>query len=183
MSQKVAIRHAVYLGGLPGDRGGYKGNFWANDDGLGMGISSPKKGLVLWEEIAGISFDSGTAAKSRAGKALLVGVFALAAKNTQSQATITVTRNDGNVALFQVNGVTGAAVRAKVQPFLIEHSVKCLDDAPIAEITQPAVPQAPAPAAEADPAEQLKKLADLHQSGLITDEEFAAKRAVIVDKL
>ena len=33
------------------------------------------------------------------------------------------------------------------------------------------------------PAEQLKKLADLHQSGLLTDEEFATKRQVIVDKL
>jgi hypothetical protein len=29
----------------------------------------------------------------------------------------------------------------------------------------------------------LKKLADLHQSGLLTDEEFAAKRATIVDQL
>jgi hypothetical protein len=42
---------------------------------------------------------------------------------------------------------------------------------------------APATALATDPAEQLKKLADLHQSGLLTDEEFAAKRAAIVDKL
>jgi hypothetical protein len=34
-----------------------------------------------------------------------------------------------------------------------------------------------------DPAEQLKKLAELHDSGLLTDEEFEAKRAVLVDKL
>ncbi len=40
-----------------------------------------------------------------------------------------------------------------------------------------------APASAADPAEQLKKLADLHQSGLLTDEEFATKRAALVDKL
>jgi hypothetical protein len=40
-----------------------------------------------------------------------------------------------------------------------------------------------APASADDPAEQLKKLADLHQSGLLTDEEFAAKRAAMVDKL
>jgi hypothetical protein len=43
------------------------------------------------------------------------------------------------------------------------------------------VPQAAAPVD--DPHEQLRKLADLHQSGLLTDEEFAAKRQVIVDKL
>ena len=34
-----------------------------------------------------------------------------------------------------------------------------------------------------DPAEQLKKLAGLHQTGLLTDEEFAAKREVLVAKL
>ncbi len=40
-----------------------------------------------------------------------------------------------------------------------------------------------APASTTDPAEQLKKLADLHQSGLLTDEEFATKRAALIDKL
>ena len=40
-----------------------------------------------------------------------------------------------------------------------------------------------AAASAVDLAEQLKKLADLHQSDLLTDEEFAAKRAVIVDQL
>jgi hypothetical protein len=119
------------------------------------------------------SFDSGTAAKSRAGKALLVGVFALAAKNTQKDATITVVRKDGNVAIYQITGTSGGAVRAKLQPFMVEHGVICTDDAPLG---------APA-AAEPDPAEQLKKLNDLHQSGLLTDEEFATKRSAIVDRL
>ena len=41
----------------------------------------------------------------------------------------------------------------------------------------------PIQTASPDPAERLRKLADLHQSGLLTDEEFAAKRAAIVDKL
>ena len=39
------------------------------------------------------------------------------------------------------------------------------------------------PPSAPDPAGQLKKLADLHDSGLLTDEEFAAKRAAIVDRL
>ncbi len=43
------------------------------------------------------------------------------------------------------------------------------------------VPEAPTPVA--DPAEQLKQLADLHASGLLTDEEFEAKRAALVDRL
>jgi Bacterial PH domain/Short C-terminal domain len=47
----------------------------------------------------------------------------------------------------------------------------------------PAAPPVPVAAPVDDPHEQLKKLAELHQSGLLTDEEFATKRQVIVDKL
>jgi hypothetical protein len=49
----------------------------------------------------------------------------------------------------------------------------------------PAPAPAPAPvvAPESDPADQLRKLSELHQSGLLTDEEFASKRAVVLDKL
>ena len=46
-----------------------------------------------------------------------------------------------------------------------------------------AAPTAGQTAPEANPAERLKKLGELHQSGLLTDEEFAAKRAAIVEKL
>ncbi|HEY7618534.1 MAG TPA: SHOCT domain-containing protein [Solirubrobacteraceae bacterium] len=40
----------------------------------------------------------------------------------------------------------------------------------------PAAPAAPA----ADPIEQLKQLADLHQQGVLTDEEFAVQKAKIL---
>jgi hypothetical protein len=39
------------------------------------------------------------------------------------------------------------------------------------------------PAPKPEPAHQLRKLAELHQDGLLTDEEFAVKRVAIVDKL
>lgn len=61
------------------------------------------------------------------------------------------------------------ALKAKIEDALAQHH-------------SPSGAQTPA-APAADPAEQLKKLADLHQSGLLTDEEFATKRAAIVDKL
>jgi len=47
--------------------------------------------------------------------------------------------------------------------------------------TQPLPP--PPVSSQADPAEQLRKLADLHQSGLLTDEEFASKRTALIEKL
>jgi hypothetical protein len=43
-------------------------------------------------------------------------------------------------------------------------------------------PPAPAPAASPaeDPYERLKKLAELHAAGVLTDEEFAAEKAKIL---
>lgn len=51
-----------------------------------------------------------------------------------------------------------------------------------AEATPAAPPPQPAPAAGLAPEaiEQLKQLADLHQQGILTDEEFAAQKARIL---
>ena len=52
-----------------------------------------------------------------------------------------------------------------------------------AEQEQQAEPQgapAPAPAPAADPMAQLKELGELHQSGVLTDEEFAAQKAKLL---
>lgn len=50
---------------------------------------------------------------------------------------------------------------------------------------QPAAPQqqayaAPPPAPEADPIERLKELGQLHESGVLTDQEFADAKAKIL---
>jgi hypothetical protein len=41
--------------------------------------------------------------------------------------------------------------------------------------------QAPAPAQQEDPMERLKQLAQLHDSGVLTDEEFASAKAKILN--
>jgi hypothetical protein len=114
-----------------------------------MGVVHPNKSPIRWEEMAGISFDSATMKKSRAGKALMFGVFALAAKNTQNAAEITIQRTDGNVALYTVAGKTAVQVRAKIQPFLVEHGVPCLDDAPLLAAGAP-TPTSVSPPSTAD---------------------------------
>jgi|GEM_PF-3278581 hypothetical protein len=166
--KKVMIQKVVYLGGLPGDKGGYSGNMIVTDECIGMGNLNPKKSPVRWDEMAGISFDSTTMKKSRKGKAVAFGVFALAARKTQNGAEITVLRKDGNAALYTVTGKTGVQVRAKIQPFLVEHGVPCLDDGPL-------VPEA-APTALST-ADEIAKLVALRDSGAITDEEFTAYKA------
>jgi hypothetical protein len=43
-----------------------------------------------------------------------------------------------------------------------------------------AAPAAPPVAAAPDPVQQLKELGELHQQGILTDEEFAAQKAKIL---
>jgi len=42
-------------------------------------------------------------------------------------------------------------------------------------------PQTPAPSASADPIEQLAKLGDLRDKGVLTDEEFAEQKAKLLE--
>jgi hypothetical protein len=48
------------------------------------------------------------------------------------------------------------------------------------EQAQPAAPAAPAAAGGEDRIAQLKELGELHQSGVLTDEEFAAQKAKLL---
>ncbi len=54
--------------------------------------------------------------------------------------------------------------------------------APQQAAPQQAAPEQAAPAEPAaDPIQQLKELGELHQSGVLTDEEFAAQKAKILN--
>jgi hypothetical protein len=59
------------------------------------------------------------------------------------------------------------------------------DEQYAAPAAAPAPAPAPAPAAAPDPMDvkmaELKKLGDLHESGVLTDEEFAAEKAKILN--
>ena len=46
---------------------------------------------------------------------------------------------------------------------------------------QAAAPPPAAPAPQEDPMEKLKQLGELHESGVLTDEEFAAAKAKILN--
>jgi hypothetical protein len=173
--KKVAITGAKYLGGLPGDKGGYGGRLFIDDEGISVGqFTSPGKGgPVKWTEMSGISFDSEMASKSRIGKALMFGVFALAAKNSKPVAHVTVELKNGQATLYEVTGQSGPQVRGRIQPFLSQHAVPCLDDAARATAIQPAPP--------APGVNDLSKLAELHSSGALTDEEFSAAKANLLN--
>ena len=167
----VKVR-AAYLGGLPGEKGSERqGNLFVSPTGIGWGAFKPSKATVGWADVRGVSFESGTAAKSRAPGVVAFGVLGLAGKSTQKDAHFTVFLRNGNAAIFHVLGVGGPYVRAKVQSFLTAAGVPCLDD-------QPETTPAPTPVSKAD---ELAKLASLHDSGLLTDDEFATEKAKLLN--
>jgi putative oligomerization/nucleic acid binding protein len=51
----------------------------------------------------------------------------------------------------------------------------------MAETQQAPAEPAPAPAPAADPIQQLKELGELHQQGVLTDEEFAVQKAKLLN--
>jgi hypothetical protein len=55
-----------------------------------------------------------------------------------------------------------------------------LSNVPASEPAPSIPPAAPAAAAGPDPIEQLNELGQLHQQGILTDEEFAAQKAKIL---
>lgn len=176
---KVLFQHSRYLGGLSGDKGGYGGNLIVDSEGIGCGVTNKKKGVVLWQDASGISYDSEQIAKSRVGKAMLVGVFALAAKNTQAAATITVTLRVGGAAVYQVAGKTGPAVRGRIQAFVLAAGVPCLDDLPSESIERASVNDH-SPRAPLSVADELVKLVALRDAGVLTDDELSAQKAKLL---
>lgn len=166
----VSFLHAEYLGGLPNTKP-CSGTLFIGNESIGIGAFGPKKGIVKWSDAVGISFDSDTAKKSRVGKAMLVGVFALAAKKTQDEAIITVSLKDGNAALYEVKGIKGAAVRGKIQALFTAAGVPCLDDASILISAESSIP------------EKIAQLAQLHEAGILSEAEFTEKKMELLSRM
>lgn len=70
----------------------------------------------------------------------------------------------GNVVEFKADHVTGPWLRDQIRELLADGS-----------------PGAAAP--ESDAVDQLQRLAELHKGGILTDEEFAAKKAELLDRM
>lgn len=90
-------------------------------------------------------------------------------RSTFGSQTVDAAKDENAVIVGYTQADEFLALKTKIEEALAQHHA----------------PSSPLPATipRDDPADQLKRLADLHQSGLLSDEEFAAKRAAIVDQL
>ena len=180
----LILKGVTYHGGfsyIPESKWTRIGRMVLGDDAVNMDRIQDKQmrnlrpiELCRTRAIAAIEITSEQVAKSKIGAALVFGVLGgVTAKASHDRATVIVYLKSGEKGYFTIDGMSLPQLLGTLQPWMRERGIAL--GAPVSE--------AASPPAVADPAEQLKKLADLHQSGLLTDEEFAAKRATIVDKL
>ena len=168
--KSLTISYAQYLGGLGDSPKKKTGNFVIDDTRLGMTVFGKSfNPEILLSEVEGVSFDSETLAKSRVGKALVIGVFALAAKSSKTVGQMTVHLKDGQIAAFEFEKLKALEVKVKIMGKLSPLGIPCLDDSPKSSaLTQGSV------------IEQLQGAESLLKSGALTQSEFDSLKSKIL---
>jgi hypothetical protein len=173
---RISFGLARYLGGLPDTSPvtAKNGLLVLSDWGIGL---SHSEGRVPWERCNGLTVDGGQVAKRKLAAALTFGILgAVTAKGSKDQAVVSVWRDDGASEYFLIDKMSPHQVRAKLAPELHRLGVPFLDQ-----------PQGAGPPIEQDPrssslsvAEQIREFAQLRDDGLITSEEYEAKKAQLL---
>ncbi len=131
-----------------------------------------------WWEIVSIDFEGETEYRARlsATRMLALGVFSLAAPKRTTVRTTYVTLGllDGSERTLKL-AIAPQDARARFGSALNEW-----------EKWRPPPREwsgEPAPSDAPDPIDQLRKLAELHRAGVLSDEEFQAKKQVLLDRI
>jgi hypothetical protein len=126
---------------------------------------------IPWEQVTGIEVEGPEQASKRitATRLLTIGVFALAAQKKTKAAVITVTTTDGGEAVFQTHDWLALDLRAKLTPVLSHFRNQ-----------QTAEQSAPPPTSAAD---EIRKLADLRDQGILTEAEFQSKKTELLSRI
>jgi hypothetical protein len=125
--------------------------------------------------VASVEIGGQEVANSKLSAVLLFGVLGgLGAKGSKSQATVIVRTTDGNAAYFTLDELTAVQARAKLAPVLRKARVPFSDEIQTggAATTGPAL----------DIAGRLRELAALRDDGILTEDEFAAQKARLLDE-
>jgi hypothetical protein len=179
--QDTAARHRL-KGGMGdiavaylGSDGRKRGTVRIDDSGVTMLFGKRHPGRYSWDQVRRISFDDPGRTKPSIGAIAVFGVLGLAGRQAFSLLTISVRDQDlffetqwpigtwRTMALRIIEDVPAAAGRVFV------------DGTPIG-------PQARSAAAD-DVLDQIRKLGELRDAGVLTDEEFETKKAELLDRL
>jgi hypothetical protein len=102
---------------------------------------------------------------------LVFGLLGLAARGSKDETTVVVRTKDGETIYYSIDQQRPETVHAAVAPVLKLANVPFHDE----------VLPAAAPPVQNMP-DQLRKLATLRDEGLLTDDEFAAQKAKLLNQ-
>jgi hypothetical protein len=171
--EPVWFKRGLYLGGLPGLPKAVKGNLRFGAEGIGIGTPYPDGPLVPIADVDSVEVSGGQVAKSKIGAVLAFGVLGgLAAKGADDNTTVTVHIRGGNAAYYRLERWSPEEVRANIAPWL--HAVR------ISFEGESGMDSDASQQPFLSKADELLKLADLRDRGVLTDDEFAAEKARVL---
>ncbi|MGC2192364.1 MAG: SHOCT domain-containing protein [Candidatus Dormiibacterota bacterium] len=166
IAQHLVIAKCDYLGGLSSHPKGHHGNYlWITAAGLQYkGITTILQ--IPWGDVARLSVEGTDQVNRRvtASRVAMVGVFAWAVKKTAKSAVLIVDLNSGEQVGFQTHAFIATDLRAKLLPILSHYRE-----------------EARAPGASA--ADEIRKLAQLRDDGILNEQEFQAKKADLLARM
>lgn len=169
-SNRILEGRGAYLGGHPREpKPAVDGRFVMTETGIfveNMDMEPWRRAAVPWSDIASLSLEPYSEAKSKIPWVLLFGLFGLGASDRRDGTLITVVLRDGASVSYLAEG-RFITFRANVLPIFERLGVR---------VTEP--PSVSAPALSI--ADELTKLAHLRDSGVLTDDEFNAQKAKLL---
>jgi hypothetical protein len=172
----VTYSRAWYVGGLPKLGPQCKGALLVTSERICIlrAFDNLMYASIRTRAVTRVGVDGGQVAQSRVGWTLLFGIAGLAAKSSKDRTYLMAYTRAGDVATYMVDGFSPVQVRADIAPILKRAGVP-LDGQPT--ISPQSVDDAPS----ASIADEIERLATLHRSGELTDHEFAALKAKLME--
>lgn len=174
---RIQLNNVRYLGGHRDFDREKDGTVLVIDD-AGIHLRTiTEKFVVPWPAVANVIVEGPDQAQKRltATRLVTLGVFAFGAKKNTTETYMQVETTDGQAIGFLARKTAAGELRAKLAPWVNRRTAQHGGAEPV-PVVSPAAPSA------AGLAEQLRELASLRDSGALSDEEFRAAKARLLDR-
>jgi hypothetical protein len=186
LARSLLLNNVSYYGGWPEHQSPEgKSSLILRVDTTGISLRRFKAIFTIpWGAISDIVVEGPEAAERRftATRLVALGPLGLAFKKDRKgskAAIITVSTRAGDEAIFHVAKMLPRDIEPKLSPLAIQARRASKADETVEPDSQPV------PSADAVPdlAAQIERLADLNAKGILTDEEFASKKAELLARM
>lgn len=185
-AKTLTLNHVSYYGGWPGHQAPEgKSNLLLKIDVTGITLRKFAAIFTIpWSDVTDIAVEGPEAAQNRftATRLIALGPLGLAFKKDRKgsrEAIITVITTAGDEAIFHVGQTLPRDIAPKLAPLAIQARRATKQDGQTDQDGE----RMSSAGALPDVAAQIEKLADLKAKGILTDEEFASKKAELLARM